>query len=63
MRSPKTIDTTLGDFIVAVTDQVAPYISDPAAVYLVVECILSDMMARERLRFPSSFRRRPRVYH
>lgn len=63
MRSRKTVDTTLGDFIVAVTDQVAPYVSDPKAVYLVVECILSDMMARERLRFHSHDRRGRRVYH
>lgn len=63
MRSRKTVDTTLGELIVAVTDQVAPYVPDPTAVYLVVECILSDMLARERLRFHSRSRRRLRVYH
>jgi hypothetical protein len=61
MRARKTLDTTLGDFIVAVTDQVAPYVPDPAAVYLVVECILSDLVAQGRLRFYSRSPRRPRV--
>ena len=63
MRTRKTIDTTLGDLIVAVTDQVAPYVHDPRAVYLVVECILSDMVARERVHFRSRSTRRFRVYH
>jgi hypothetical protein len=53
----------LGDLIVAVTDQVAPYVPDPTAVYLVVECILFDLVAQERLRFHSRAPRRLRVYH
>lgn len=63
MRRRKTVDTTLGDLIVAVTDRIAPYVPDSTAVYLVVECILSDLVARERLRFHSRSRRRARVYH
>jgi hypothetical protein len=63
MRSHKTIKTTLGDLIVAVTDQVKPHIPDPTAVYLVVECILSDLVASERLRFNPQLERGSRVYH
>jgi len=63
MRPQKSVDTTLGDFIVAVIDQVAPYVPDPTALYLVVECILSDLVARERLHFHSRSPRRVRVYH
>jgi hypothetical protein len=63
MRQRKTVDTTLGDLIVAVTDQIALYVRDPTAVYLVVECILSDLVVRERLRFHSRPRRRLRMYH
>jgi hypothetical protein len=63
MRSRKTVETTLGDLIVAVTDQIAPYVPDPRAVYLVVECILSDLVTQERLRFHSGVRRSSRVYH
>jgi hypothetical protein len=60
---PKVLKTTLGELVVAVTDQVAPYVSDPAAVYLVVECILSEMVASERLRFRGSSPPRSRVYN
>ncbi len=63
MRPRKTVDTTLGDLIVAMTDEVAPYIADPTAIFLVVECILSDLLAKERLRFHSRSARRSRVYH
>jgi hypothetical protein len=63
MRPRKTVDTTLGDLIVAVTDEVTPYVADPTAIFLVVECILSDLLAKERLRFHSSAPRRSRVYN
>ena len=47
MRQRKVIDTTLGDLIVTVTDEVRPYVSDPPTLYLVVSCVLTDLLARE----------------
>ena len=44
MERRKIIVTTLGDFIVAVTDEVAEFIEDPLGVNLIVACILSDAL-------------------
>jgi hypothetical protein len=63
MRPRKIVNTTVGDLIVALTDQVAPYVPDPTAVYLVVECILSDWVAQERVRFHSRSPRRLRIFY
>jgi len=48
----KIITTTLGELIVAVTEEVKPIIRDPADLYGVVSCVLSDLLARQRVRIP-----------
>jgi hypothetical protein len=40
------INTTFGDLVVAVTDEVKPYIGDPSCRYTVVSQILSDLLTR-----------------
>jgi hypothetical protein len=49
MRQRRTISTTLGDFIVAVTDEVQSFIRDPSDVYMVVSYIVSDLAAEHRM--------------
>ena len=48
----KIITTTLGELIVAVTDEVKPIIRDPSDLYGVVSCILSDLLVRQRVPVP-----------
>jgi hypothetical protein len=63
MRRRKIIRTTLGELIVAVTDEVIPIIRDRSALYIVVSYILSDLLAHQHVRvhkrsgrkFPSYF--------
>ena len=50
MKPSKVINTTLGDLIVALTDEVMPIISDPAGVYIVVSSLLDEILSYERLR-------------
>jgi hypothetical protein len=50
MGQRKIIRTTLGDLIVAVTDEVMPIIRNPSGVYKVVSFILSDLLAHHRPR-------------
>jgi len=50
MRQGKVIRTTLGDLIVAVTDEVMPIIRDPAEAYMMVPWVLNDILTRQRLR-------------
>jgi hypothetical protein len=51
MRGPKVIQTTLGDLIVAVTDEIMPFVREPSALYPMVSCIINnDVLARHRLR-------------
>ena len=40
------INTTFGDLVIAVTDEVKPYIGDPACRYALVSRILSDLLTR-----------------
>jgi hypothetical protein len=42
MWQENIIKTTLGDLIIAVTDEVMPIISDPAGAYLVVSWVVND---------------------
>ena len=49
-RQRKVIRTTLGELVVAVTDEVMPFVHDPSALYTVVSCIIDDVLARHRLR-------------
>ena len=50
MRQRKVIRTTLGELIVAVTDEVMPFIDDPSSLYMVVSCVLGDLEANYHLR-------------
>ena len=50
MRQRKIIKTTLGELIVAVTDEVRPIIRDRSGLYMVVSCILSDLLAHHQVR-------------
>ena len=47
---PKAIKTTLGDLIVAVTDEARPFV-DESNLYAVVSCVLEDLAAHRHLRF------------
>jgi len=48
MRLPK--NTTLGDLIAAVTDEVSPLTRDPANTNRLVSYILRDLFAQKRIR-------------
>jgi hypothetical protein len=50
MRRRKVIRTTLGDLIVAVTNEVMPIIHDSANTYAVVAWVLNDVLTHHRLR-------------
>ena len=50
MRQREIIRTTLGELIVAVTDEVMPIIRDPSGLYRVVSYILSDLLAHHQVR-------------
>ena len=50
MRQRKVVRTTLGDLIVAVTDEVMPIIGDPAGAYIVVSWVVNDILSHKRLR-------------
>ena len=47
---PKMITTTLGEFIVAVTDEVNSYIHDPSCKHAIVCVVLSDLLAHDCVR-------------
>ena len=49
-RQPRVVRTTLGELIVAVTEEVMPFVREPSALYPVVSCIVNDVVARHRLR-------------
>ena len=46
----RVIRTTLGELVVAVTDEIMPFVREPLALYQVVSCIINDVLARHRLR-------------
>lgn len=50
-RQRGVIRTTLGDLIVAVTDEVMPFVDEPSSLHEVVSCILNDVLARYRPSF------------
>lgn len=60
MRRRKVITTTLGDLIVAVTDEVLPIIRDPVSAYMVVSWVLNDVLTDQRLRDHKQSRRKYR---
>jgi len=58
MGQRKIIRTTLGELIVAVTDEVMPIIRNPSGVCKVVSFILSDLLAHHRPRVHKRSRRK-----
>ena len=61
MRQRKVIRTTLGELIVAVTDEVMPMMRNPSGAYKVVSFILSDLLSQQA-RLPKRSRRRYSSY-
>jgi len=59
MRQRKIIRTTLGELIVAVTDEVMPIMWNPSSAYKVVSFILSDLLSHEARASKRSRRRNP----
>jgi hypothetical protein len=55
----KVIRTTLGDLVVAVTDEVMPVIRKPSGGFVVVSFIVNDLLAQYQARAD----RRPRRKH
>lgn len=49
-RQRRVIRTTLGELIVAVSDEVMPFVREPSTLRLVVSWILNDVLARHHLR-------------
>jgi hypothetical protein len=49
MRQRRVIRTTLGELIVAVTDEVVPIIRNPSGLYAVVSCIINDLFANHQI--------------
>ena len=58
MRRQKVIKTTLGELIVALTDEVIPFVRDPSTLYKVISWALNDVLTHHRLRAQKE--RRPR---
>lgn len=52
MKRAETLETTLGDLIVALTDEALPHASDAGETYTLVAYILSDLL--------NNFRSEPR---
>jgi hypothetical protein len=50
MSGRKTRQTTLGELIVAVTDEVDPFMKNSSVTPLIVSVILRDLFARRRVR-------------
>ena len=59
MGQRKVITTTLGELVVAVTDEVMPIIRDPSGLYRVVSFILSHLLTYHQVRV---HKRSPRKY-
>jgi hypothetical protein len=49
VRRRRVIKTTLGELIVALTDEVMPFVREPSALYPVASWIFNDVLARHRL--------------
>ena len=59
MGQRKAIRTTLGELVVAVTDEVMPITRDPSGLYEVVSFILSHLLTYHQVRV---HKRSPRKY-
>jgi hypothetical protein len=62
MSHRRYVRTTLGDLIVAVTDDVAPLIRDRTSTYVIVSRIVSDLLAQRRVRLQRRPGRRQRGF-
>jgi hypothetical protein len=51
MSQKRNADLTWGDLIVAITDEVTPFIPDPVTRYRIVARIVSDLLSRNAVRF------------
>jgi hypothetical protein len=50
IKQHRVIKTTLGELVVAVTDEVMTFVREPSALYPVASSIINDLLARHRLR-------------
>ena len=50
IKQRRVIKTTLGELVVAVTDEVMTLVREPSALYPAVSSIFNDVLARRRLR-------------
>jgi hypothetical protein len=50
MSAERRVNTTLGELIVAVTDQVAPLTGNPVTTNALVSYILQDLFLKRRVR-------------
>lgn len=50
MSQKTNASLTWGDLIVAITDDVTPFVHDPATRYQIVALIVSDLLSRNPLR-------------
>jgi hypothetical protein len=57
MIRQKTIKTTLGELVTAVTDEVTAVMGDSPRTHLVVSYVVSDLLRRYRVREPNSSHR------
>jgi hypothetical protein len=48
MRQREIINTTLGDLIIAVTDEVIPLVNDPSDLYVLASCVVNDLLIHHR---------------
>jgi hypothetical protein len=58
MRQRKVIRTTLGELIVAVTDEVMPIMRNLSGVYKVVSVMLNDVLAHHQVPVHNPSRRK-----
>jgi hypothetical protein len=57
MPQQKVIRTTLGELIVALTDQVRPFVHDPSDLCMATSWVLNDLLARHQLHVAQQSRR------
>jgi hypothetical protein len=62
MRQRKIVRTTLGELIVAVTDEVMPIMRNPSGAYKVVSFILSDPFKPPGARSQAVTTKKPRLF-
>jgi hypothetical protein len=50
MRQRKRLKITLGDLIVAVTDEVMAIVREPRDAYVLVSCVVNEVLTRQPVR-------------